>query len=215
MICERVSDVKTASYAHVNHPIPRLILASTSRYRRELLSRLGMPFETESPDVPELAVPGEAPAAMARRLALAKARAIRASDALVIGSDQVASLDGRLLRKPGDATTARQQLEACQGRSVTFDTAVAIVDTRTGATLEHLDRTAVLFASLDTAALERYVELEKPLDCAGSFKSEGLGVALFERIESTDPTALIGLPLIWVARALRSLGADPLGRAGS
>jgi septum formation protein len=201
--------------SNVNHPTPRLILASTSRYRRELLSRLGMPFETEAPDVAELEVQGEAPAAMASRLALAKARAIRAPAALVIGSDQVASLDGRLLRKPGDPATARQQLEACQGRTVSFDTAVAIVDTRTGAALEHVDHTAVRFASLASAALERYVELEKPLDCAGSFKSEGLGVALFERIDSTDPTALIGLPLIWVARALRILGVDPLGPARS
>jgi septum formation protein len=197
----------------VSHPAPlprSLILASTSRYRRELLSRLGLSFETRAPAVPEEAIEGEAPAAMASRLALAKARAIDAPDSLVIGSDQVASLDGRLLRKPGDAATALKQLRACQGRTVIFDTAVAIVDTRTGAALEHVDRTEVRFASLGTAALQRYVQLEQPLDCAGSFKSEGLGVALFERIESSDPTALIGLPLIFVARALRELGADPL-----
>ena len=206
MICERVSDVKTASYAHVNHPAPRLILASTSRYRRELLSRLGMPFETQAPDVAETAVRGEAPAAMARRLALAKARAIRASDALVIGSDQVASLDGRLLRKPGDAATARQQLAACQGRTVAFDTAVAVVDTRTGTTLEHVDHTSVRFASLGAAALERYVELERPLDCAGSFKFESLGAALFSEVDTRDPTAIQGLPLLWLARALTAFG---------
>jgi septum formation protein len=199
----------------VNHPTPTLILASTSRYRRELLARLGMPFQTQAPDVPEIAIEGEPPADMARRLALAKARAIRAPNALVIGSDQVASLDGRLLRKPGDAATALNQLAACQGRTVNFDTAVAIVDTRTGRTLEHVDRTEVRFTSLGPAALARYVELEQPLDCAGSFKSEGLGVALFDRIDSSDPTALIGLPLIWVARALRDLGADPLDLANS
>jgi len=195
---------------------PRLlILASTSRYRRELLSRLGLPFETRSPDAPELAIEGEAPAAMAARLALAKARGIDATHAVVIGSDQVASLDGQLLRKPGDHVTAVRQLEACQGRTVTFDTAVALIDTRTGATLQHVDRTEVRFATLETAALDRYVQREQPLDCAGSFKSEGLGVALFERIDSSDPTALIGLPLIWVARALRELGVDPLGPTDS
>ena len=193
----------------------RLILASTSRYRRELLSRLGLPFEARAPNAPELAIDGEAPAAMAARLALAKARSIDTRDALVIGCDQVASLDGRLLRKPGDHATALRQLEACQGRTVIFDTAVAVIDTRTGATLEHVDRTEVRFASLETAALDRYVQREQPLDCAGSFKSEGLGVALFERIDSSDPTALIGLPLIWLARTLRELGVDPLGPAGS
>lgn len=193
----------------------RLILASTSRYRRELLSRLGLPFEAKAPDAPELAIEGEAPAAMAARLALAKARSIDTPDALVIGSDQVASLDGTLLRKPGDHATALRQLEACQGRTVIFDTAVAVIDTRTGATREHVDRTEVRFASLATAALDRYVQREQPLDCAGSFKSEGLGVALFERIDSSDPTALIGLPLIWVARALRELGLDPLGPTDS
>jgi septum formation protein len=193
----------------------RLILASTSRYRRELLSRLGLPFETKAPDAPELAIEGEPPAVMAARLALAKARSIDTPNALVIGSDQVASLDGRLLRKPGDHASALRQLEACQGRTVIFDTAVAVIDTRTGATLEHVDRTGVRFASLETAALDRYVQREQPLDCAGSFKSEGLGVALFERIDSSDPTALIGLPLIWLARALRELGVDPLGPADS
>ena len=193
----------------------RLILASTSRYRRELLSRLGLAFEAKAPDAPELAVEGEAPAAMAARLALAKARSIDAPDALVIGSDQVASLDSRWLPKPGNHAAALRQLKACQGRTVVFDTAVAVIDTRTGATLEHVDRTEVRFASLETAALDRYVQREQPLDCAGSFKSEGLGVALFERIDSSDPTALIGLPLIWLARALRELGADPLGPTDS
>jgi septum formation protein len=193
----------------------QLILASTSRYRRELLSRLGLPFEARAPNAPELAIDGEAPAAMAARLALVKARSIDTPDALVIGSDQVASLDGRLLRKPGNHATALRQLEACQGRTVMFDTAVAVIDTRTDATLEHVDRTEVRFASLETAALDRYVQREQPLDCAGSFKAEGLGVALFERIDSSDPTALIGLPLIWLARALRELGVDPLGLVDS
>lgn len=188
----------------------RIILASTSRYRRELLARLGLPFEAVSPNAPELAIEGETPAAMAERLAVAKAKSIVARNALVIGSDQVASLDGRLLRKPGSADVAIAQLEACQGKTVMFDTAVALVVTDSGEMLTHVDHTAVRFRRLDRALLQRYVEIEQPLDCAGSFKAEGLGIALFEQISSEDPTALIGLPLIFVAAALRKLGADPL-----
>ena len=169
-----------------------------------------LPFSTRSPDAVEDVVDGEAPAAMAQRLALAKAKSIAAPDAIVIGSDQVASLDGRVLRKPGSSEAAFAQLRACRGKSVLFHTAVAVVETRAGTTLQHVDRTEVVFRRLDDAALERYVQLESPLDCAGSFKSEGLGVALFERISSEDPTALIGLPLIFVADALRTLGADAL-----
>jgi septum formation protein len=190
--------------------MPQIILASTSRYRRELLQRLGLPFTTQTPDVAEVAADGESPAAMAARLALAKARSIRDRDALVIGSDQVASLDGKLLRKPGTEPVAVAQLRACQGKTVLFHTAVAVIETNSGKTLEHVDRTGVLFRRLDVAAIERYVRLERPLDCAGSFKAEGLGVVLFEQISSQDPTALIGLPLIFVAAALRELGADPL-----
>jgi 7-methyl-GTP pyrophosphatase len=189
----------------------RLILASTSRYRCELLNRLGLPFEVRAPDTEELPIAGESPPAMAARLALAKARSIGAGNALVIGSDQVASLDGQLLRKPGGRAAALRQLQACQGKTVAFDTAAVVLDTATGETVEHVDRTEVRFASLETAALDRYVRREQPYDCAGSFKSEGLGAALFERIDSSDPTALIGLPLIWLARALRGLGVDPLG----
>ena len=190
--------------------MPPIVLASTSRYRSELLARLQLPFTTRSPDVAEGAIEGETPADMAARLALAKARSITAPNALVIGSDQVASLDGRLLRKPGSAEVAVAQLRAAQGRAVLFHTGVAVIATGSGQTLQHVDRTEVLFRRLDDAALEQYVRLESPLDCAGSFKSEGLGVALFERISSEDPTALIGLPLIFVAEALRRLGADPL-----
>lgn len=190
--------------------MPLIILASTSRYRRELLARLALPFTTRSPNVVEDAIEGEAPATMAARLALAKARSIVVPNALVIGSDQVASLDGQLLRKPGTAEVAVAQLRAAQGKTVVFHTAVAVIATGSGTTLQHVDGTEVLFRRLGDAALERYVRLESPLDCAGSFKSEGLGVALFERISSEDPTALIGLPLIFVADALRKLGADPL-----
>ncbi len=190
--------------------MPQIILASTSRYRRELLERLGLPFTTRAPDAAEVAIDGESPAAMAARLALAKARSIAETGALVIGSDQVASLDGRLLRKPGSAEVAVAQLRAAQGKTVLFHTAVAVIATDSGETLEHVDRTEVQFRRLDVAALEQYVRLERPLDCAGSFKAEGLGVVLFEQISSQDPTALIGLPLIFVAAALRKLGADPL-----
>jgi len=190
--------------------MPPIILASTSRYRRELLERLKLPFTARAPDAAEDAIVGEAPAAMAARLALAKAHSISARNALVIGSDQVASLDGQLLRKPGSPEAAVAQLRAAQGKAVLFHTAVAIVATGSGTTLQHTDCTEVLFRRLDDRALERYVTLDTPLDCAGSFKSEGLGIALFERVSSHDPTALIGLPLIFVADALRKLGADPL-----
>lgn len=147
---------------------------------------------------------------MAARLALAKARSVAAAGSVVIGSDQVASLDGELLRKPGTHEAAVAQLAAAQGRVVAFHTAVAVIDTRSGAVAEHVDLTEVRFRTLDRAALDRYVQLERPLDCAGSFKSEGLGVVLFERVTSEDPTALIGLPLIWVAATLRAMGVDPL-----
>lgn len=194
---------------------PSIILASTSRYRRELLARLRLPFTARSPDAAEDAIEGEPPAAMAARLALAKACSIEAPNALVIGSDQVASLDGELLRKPGTAEVAIAQLRACQGKTVVFHTAVAVVATSSGKVLRHTDCTEVLFRQLDDRALEQYVALESPLDCAGSFKSEGLGVTLFEHIASQDPTALVGLPLIFVAGALRELGADPLYAATS
>jgi septum formation protein len=196
-------------------PRPPIVLASTSRYRAELLARLKLPFTALAPAAAEHLVDGEAPDAMAARLAAAKARSVTAPGALVIGSDQVASLDGRILRKPGTAAAAVAQLKACQGKTVLFHTAVAVVATDSGETLEHVDRTEVRFRRLDDAALEQYVRLESPLDCAGSFKSEGLGVALFERVSSEDPTALIGLPLIFVADALRRLGADPLAPTAS
>ena len=187
-----------------------LILASTSRYRRELLNRLGLPFETRAPNVDESAIPGEPPDRMAARLATAKAHSIRAPGTLVIGSDQVASLDGRLLRKPGGHAIALGQLEDCQGKTVVFDTAVTVVDGDSGKSWAHIDRTLVRFARLPKEALDRYLAREQPYDTAGSFKAEGLGVALFEQIESVDPTALIGLPLIWLAATLRAAGADPL-----
>ncbi|MDH5830273.1 Maf family protein [Luteimonas sp. M1R5S18] len=187
--------------------MPRLVLASTSRYRAELLSRLRLPFETVRPDVDEAPAAGESPASLALRLATAKAAAVAATrpEALVIGSDQVASCDGRILGKPGTRATAIAQLQAMSGREVVFLTAVAIASA--GAPGEQaLDTTTVRFRQLPDDEIARYVDAESPLDCAGSFKCEGLGIALFESIESRDPTALVGLPLIATARLLRARG---------
>ena len=192
-----------------------LILASTSRYRATLLERLGLPFRTEAPGVVEQPLADEAPAALALRLALAKADAVctRFADHLVLASDQVADCDGRLLGKPGNAERCREQLRASSGRSVTFHTAVVLRHAAQSLTLSHVDRTTVRFRQLDSVAIEAYVRHDRPFECAGGFRAEGLGVALFDAIESTDPTALIGLPLIWVADALRRTGLDPLGAA--
>jgi septum formation protein len=188
-----------------------LVLASGSRYRRELLERLQLPFATRAPDIDETPEPAEHPAALAARLALAKATRIAEPGTIVIGSDQVASLDGELLGKPGTHAAALAQLRRCQGREVIFHTAVAVYRPDSADLHEHVDLTRVTFAQLDDASLERYLALEPALDCAGGFKVEGLGIALFESVESRDPTALIGLPLIWLAGALRACGLDPIG----
>lgn len=189
-----------------------LVLGSTSRYRRKLLGRLGIPFRVESPDVDETAQPGETPPALAARLARGKALAVagRNPGALVIGSDQVAEIDGRTLGKPGSVERARAQLAASSGRTVLFHTALCLVDARDAPVREHaaLDLTRVVFRVLDDDEIARYVALDDPLDCAGSFKSEAGGIALFERIETTDPSALVGLPLIALARLLRVAGVD-------
>jgi len=191
-----------------------LVLASTSRYRRELLARLTANFRAQAPQVNEAPLPGEAPAELALLLAEAKARevAARSPGALVIGSDQVADLDGRLLGKPGSVENARAQLAACSGRAVIFHTAVCLLDARTEQQRAHaaIDATHVRFRSLQADEIAHYVAREQPLDCAGSFKSEGLGIALFERIESADPTALIGLPLIALCRLLHEAGIATL-----
>ncbi len=187
---------------------PRIVLASTSRYRAELLRRLLPDFEQRAPGTDEAPLPGEEPDARAARLAVAKAVAAAEGlgNALVIGSDQVAELDGRVLDKPGSAANAHAQLAASSGRTVHFHTALCLLDTRNGRRQVHVDRTRVHFRALDAAEIERYVEREQPLDCAGSFKCEGLGISLFERIDSEDPSALIGLPLIALARLLRAAG---------
>jgi septum formation protein len=194
-------------------PSPPLILASTSTYRRALLERLGLPFAVARPEVDETPQPGEAPQRLAVRLARAKAEAVLAgaeavgSTAWVIGSDQVAELDGEPLGKPGTAERAVAQLGAMSGREVRFLTALCLAGPE-GRRFESLDITTVRFRSLSADEIARYVERERPLDCAGSFKSEGLGIALFEAIDSRDPTALIGLSLIDTARALRAAGFE-------
>ena len=187
---------------------PRLILASGSRYRAELLRRLGLPFTTFPPDIDESRQPGEPPWQLAARLANSKAqRAIDARpQAVVIGSDQVAALGQHILGKPGNAAGAREQLAASSGKSVVFYTGCSVVYRDN--VYEHTDITTVSFRTLTPASIETYVSREKPYDCAGSFKAEGLGIALFERIESHDPTGIIGLPLIWLSAALRECGAD-------
>ena len=185
-----------------------LVLASTSPYRRALLARLALPFDVVAPDVSEADVADEPAPLRAQRLALAKAQAVahQYPEALILGSDQVAALDGRVLHKSGHAARCREQLTALSGKSATFHTACALIGAGARVNLTHLDVTTVVFRSLAGAEIERYIEREQPFDCAGSFKAESLGITLFERIDSRDPTALLGLPLIWVAQALRSCG---------
>ncbi|HEX7081933.1 MAG TPA: Maf family nucleotide pyrophosphatase [Gammaproteobacteria bacterium] len=189
----------------------RLILASTSKYRSELLARLGLPFRTCAPNVDERIEPDEGPGEAAARLARAKAEAVQAADAIVVGADQVPSLEGRILRKPGTHEAAVEQLLACGGRSVAFHTAVAVIERPGGRRWESVDVTEVLFDDLTRERVDRYLRRDRPYDCAGGFKAEGLGIALFKAIRTNDPTALIGLPLIWLAGALREAGLDPLG----
>lgn len=185
----------------------RLVLASTSSYRRELLARLRLPFDVARPDVDETPRPGEAPAVLAMRLARAKAEAVAALEpgAWVLGSDQVADLDGEPIGKPGHHAAAVAQLRRMAGRRVHFHTAVALASPGV-ATHAALDTTTVQLRTLDDAEIDRYLAAEPALDCAGGFKSEALGIALFDMVESMDPTALVGLPLIATARLLRQAG---------
>ena len=191
----------------------RLVLASTSRYRRELLERLRLSFDVARPDVDETASPGESPRDLAIRLAQAKACAVAtqlADDAWALGSDQVAEVEGRALGKPGGRAAAIAQLDSMSGRIVRFHTALCLAhaDGRTFADIDLTDLgpTEVHFRALPDAEIERYVDAEQPFDCAGSFKSEGLGIALFERIDNRDPSALVGLPLIATCMLLRKAG---------
>jgi septum formation protein len=192
--------------------LPPLILASTSRYRRDLLTRLRVPFEVVAPGVDETPRPGEPPAALARRLAVAKARAVAAArpEAVVIGSDQVADLDGQPIGKPGTHARAVEQLHAMSGRSVVFQTAIAVVCAASSFVAEALVPVTVRFRRLNDTEIEHYLRTEEPYDCAGSARSESLGIALLDAIESDDPTALVGLPLIRTSALLRQAGIDVL-----
>lgn len=187
---------------------PTLVLASTSVHRRQLLERLGLSFECAAPGVDEAPLAGESPAALATRLARAKALAVAGErhDAIVIGSDQVALRGEQVLGKPGDPERCRAQLAASSGCELTFLTAVCVVAAGGAPTFEHVDRTIVQMRNLDDAEIARYVAQDRPWDCAGGFKAESLGVALMSRIETVDPTALTGLPLIWLAGVLRDCG---------
>ncbi len=187
---------------------PNLVLGSTSRYRRELLERLRIPFQVVAPLVDETPMPGEQPKALALRLALAKARAVAALNphAVVIGSDQVADLAGQALGKPGDHERAVQQLRQMRGQTVIFQTALAVICLATAFEQVELAEVRVVFRDLSDAEIEAYLQAEKPYDCAGSAKSEGLGIVLLESIDNDDPTALVGLPLIRTARLLRQAG---------
>jgi septum formation protein len=191
---------------------PLLILASTSRYRRELLERLRIPFEARSPETDETPLPGEAPAALAERLAMAKARSLATQfpDAVVIGADQVADVDGEAVSKPGGHARAVEQLRAMSGRTIVFQTALAVVREATGFAQVRRVPVSVRFRTLSDAEIEFYLRTEQPYDCAGSAKVETLGIALLDAIESDDPTALIGLPLIQTSQLLRAAGLDPL-----
>lgn len=193
---------------------PRLVLASTSPYRSALLARLGLPFETSTPEIDESPHDGENALDLAQRLAREKAeqvaRQANRADAIVVGADQSAALGTITLGKPGNFSAALAQLESCQGRSVRFYTATTVVDCNSGSMWHDIDTTEVRFRNRTTEQLGRYLDREQPYDCAGGFKVEGLGITLFEAIETRDPTALIGLPLIWLTGVLGELGLDPL-----
>jgi len=196
-----------------NTPLPRpLILGSTSPYRRALLQRLRLPFEVLRPEVDETPQPSEQPMALAQRLALEKALAVARQNpqAVVIGSDQVADLDGEPLGKPGNHERAVAQLQRMRGQTVVFQTAVAVVCIDSGFAEQALAQVKVQFRQLSDEAIETYLRAEEPYDCAGSAKSEGLGIALLERIDNQDPSALVGLPLIHTCRLLRAAGVPLL-----
>ena len=222
MQCKRITlpnftgfSTLTTTLTPSTHPAPPsrpLVLGSTSRYRRELLERLRIPFAVTAPDVDETPQPGEAPKALAQRLALAKARAVAAlhPEAVAIGSDQVADLAGQPLGKPGEHARAVAQLRQMRGQTVIFQTALAVVCLASGFEQVDLAEVRVVFRDLSDDEIEAYLLAEQPYDCAGSAKSEGLGIALLESIDNDDPTALIGLPLIRTARLLRQAGVKLL-----
>lgn len=188
----------------------KLVLASTSAYRRTLLERLTIPFAVARPDTDETPLPGETPAATAERLAAEKARAVARDwpDALIIGSDQVAHMGNEVFGKPDTEARAVEQLQRMSGQTVIFHTALALLNTRSGHIQVEGVPTSVRFRTLGDDEIRRYVAKERPLDCAGSAKSEGLGIALLDALSGDDPTALIGLPLIALCRMLRAEGVD-------
>jgi septum formation protein len=190
-----------------------LVLASTSPFRRALLTRLGLPFTTDSPQVDETRRPDEPPQVLVLRLAEAKANAaaVRHPDAIIIGADQVACIDDLVLGKPGNREQAITQLERASGRTLVFQTGLCLLNAITGRTQTLVEPFHVHFRPLTRRRIETYLDREQPYDCAGSFKSEGLGIALFARLEGDDPSALIGLPLIRLITLLESEGLDPLG----
>lgn len=191
-------------------PAPALILASTSRHRRALLERLGLAFTAVAPGVDETRSFREPVEQLVRRLSRAKAEAVAAGNPglIIIGSDQAAERDGEILGKPGDHAAATAQLKAASGKYMKFHTGLCVIDTRDGRIQEYTDVTRVAFRRLTDAEIERYLQAERPYDSAGSFKSESLGITLFEGIESNDPSALIGLPLIALCRFLRAAGVE-------
>ena len=189
-------------------PARPLILASTSRYRAALLQRFGLEFVAHNPEVDEAEVRGESPRGRAFRLSEAKAEAVAARfpDAIVIGGDQVPAASTTILHKPGNAANCREQLKLLSGSTAEFYTASTVRYMATGVKLSHVDTTAVKLRPLSIGEIDRYIDREKPFDCAGGFKAEALGITLFERIDTEDPTAIVGLPLIWLAGALRAVG---------
>ncbi len=193
---------------HTEPAALRLVLASTSAYRRQLLQRLGVPFTVAAPHVDEAPLPGEPPSELVRRLARDKAEEVarRQRNALVVGSDQIAICGAEVLGKPGSGERAVAQLQKLSGQKAVFHTAVHVLHSDTGANDSHVDVTTVHFRRLTDEEIRRYVARDRPYDCAGGFKIESLGVALFSRVESQDPTGLVGLPLVWLAGALRRHG---------
>lgn len=192
--------------------MPPIVLASSSLYRRKLLEQLGLPFQWASPALDESAQPGETAEALVERLACAKAQALAEHYPAhwIIGADQAASLDGQILGKPGNLENARRQLQACSGRRAEFLTGLCLLNSATGTASTIVEPFAVVFRKLRPEQIDRYLRREQPFDCAGSFKVEGLGIALFERLEGNDPNTLIGLPLIQLTTLLLRAGIDVL-----
>lgn len=187
-----------------------LILASSSTYRRQLLDKLKLKYRCQSPNIDETALDKESPDALVLRLAISKTKAIDAHDSLIIGSDQVASFDNTIIGKPGNKQRAQQQLERFSGQIVTFHTGLCLRNTNTESTQSAVELYRVEFSTLSASQIEAYLECEQPYDCAGSFKSEGLGISLFKKLQGDDPNTLVGLPLIRLCEFLRAENYDPL-----